>query len=80
MFTRQFLCADPSPLKIPDLATYLTAEFHAAFPKSIGHRSSRTEIFDTIGWLFSDEADLMLTSGNLICDDWEQGIKALLEK
>ena len=77
--SRQLLCADPSPLKIPSLPSYL----HSELPKSTSpvspQSSSQDQVAGRLGWLFPEEVATIL--GNETGDiDWEKGMEILLEK
>ena len=75
----QLLCADPSPLKIPDLPSYLLSELPESSSRPTAQKSSKIQVADCLGWLFPEEADLM--AGNETeYGDWEKGIRILLQK
>lgn len=76
---RQFLCADPSPKKIPELSSYLLSELPKQTSTITAQELSKDQLADRLGWLFPEEADTIAGngSGNV---EWEEGIQTLLQK
>ena len=48
-FAHELLCADPSPIKIPDLISYLSSEFPRASSPSTAPKSLRSEFMERVG-------------------------------
>lgn len=73
----ELLCADPSPLKVPKMSSYLLSELPKSSSTSTTQISSNNQLADRLGWLFPEEADTI--TGNET-GNWEEGIQVLLEK
>ena len=75
----QLLCADPSPMKIPELISYLLSELPKSSSLAIALESLKNCLVERVGWLFPEEID-MLISNDTGHVDWENGIPLLLQK
>lgn len=75
----QLLCADPSPLKIPALPSYLHSELPKSTSSTAPQAPSQDHLADRLSWLFPEEVQTIL--GKETEDiDWEKGIEILLQK
>ena len=75
----QLLCADPSPMKIPELISYLSSELPKSSSPIAAPESLRSQLVERVGWLFPAEVDMIMNNdtGDM---DWEKGIPLLLQK
>ena len=78
-FACQLLCADPSPLRIPELISYLSSELPKSSSAITVPESLRSQLVECDGWLFPAEVDMIINNdtGHM---DWEKGIPLLLQK
>ena len=75
----QLLCADPSPMKILELISYLSSELPKSSSPTTAPESLRSQLAEGVGWLFPEEID-MIMSNDTGQVDWEKGILLLLQK
>lgn len=75
----QLLSADPSPMRIPDLPSYLLSELPKSSSTFMTQGSLIDQFVERLGWLAPEETDTVMGNGTDYVD-WEKGIPILLEK